>query len=337
MQRAVAAAKPPVPVQLPSGRQPVHPRSERSTPATAVLDTGSSQYEAIKRQRQQQQQVQAAEAVRLRQRPTGQRRRAPEQAEMVRAEIKREGLELRCVALERAAAVLRHQTAAEQRERSRVINELQVRAALLRTSSKYLYKQLSSSFNRLTSPICIDRALKSLQAICAEKAAVVQHKAARNAALADILTALKQRRLYAEFLEGSSSGSCAQQKSSSSDSGSSAQHKGKGRGKQKQKQQQQQQQKQHEVTRQVTGGESHASSDVADDVAKGEQSELTKRFWALQERAAAAATPVQRGGTAGSVVGFADSADAAVLRGAETEDLVTDILDEPKLMSIKLK
>jgi hypothetical protein len=86
----------------------VHPRSERSTPATAVLDTGSSQYEAIKRQRQQQQQVQAAEAVRLRQRPTGQRRRAPEQAEMVRAEIKREGLELRCVALERAAAVLRH-------------------------------------------------------------------------------------------------------------------------------------------------------------------------------------------------------------------------------------
>jgi hypothetical protein len=193
----------------------------------------------------------------------------------------------------------------------------------------------------LTSPICIGCALKSLQAICAEKAAVVQHKAARNAALADILTALKQRRLHAEFLEGSSSGSsCAQQKSSSSDSGSSAQHKGKGRGKQKQKQQQQQQ-KQQEVTRQVIGGESHASNgvanDVAADVASGVPSELTKRFWALQERAAAAATPVWRGGTAGSVVGFADSADAAVLRGAETEDLDADILDEPKVMSVKLK
>jgi hypothetical protein len=196
----------------------------------------------------------------------------------------------------------------------------------------------------LTSPICIGCALKSLQAICAEKAAVVQHKAARNAALADILTALKQRRLHAEFLEGSNSGSSVQQKSSSSDSGSSAQHKGKGRVKQKQKQQQQQQQqqqKQQEVTRQVIGGESHASSnvanDVAADVASGVPSELTKRFWALQERAAAAATPVQRGGTAGSVVGFADSADAAVLRGAETEDLDADILDEPKVMSVKLK
>jgi hypothetical protein len=76
---------------------------------------------------------------------------------------------------------------------------------------------------------------------------------------------------------------------------------------------------------------------VASDVAKGEQSELAKRWRAMQERAAAAATPVWRGGTAGSVVGFADSADAAVLHGAETEDLDADILDEPKVMSVKLK
>jgi hypothetical protein len=127
MQRAAAAAQPPAPVLLPTGRQPVHPRSVRSTPATAVLTTGLTPYEAAKQQRQQLQQVQAAEAVRLRQRPPGgQRRRAPELAEMIRAETKREGLELRCVALKRAAAVVRHQTAAEQRERSRVINELQV-------------------------------------------------------------------------------------------------------------------------------------------------------------------------------------------------------------------
>jgi hypothetical protein len=128
MQRAAAAAQPPPAVLLPTGRQPVHPRSVRSTPATAVLTTGLTPYEAAKQQRQQLQQVQAAEAVRLRQRPPGQRRRAPELAEMARAETKREGLELRCVALKRAAAVVRHQTAAEQRERSRVINELQVRS-----------------------------------------------------------------------------------------------------------------------------------------------------------------------------------------------------------------
>jgi hypothetical protein len=126
MQRGAAAAQPPPPVQLPSGRQPVHPRSVRDTAATAVLTTGLTPYEKAKQQRLQLAQVQQAEAVRLRQRPPGQRRRAPELAELIRTEQKREGMELRIVALTRAAAVIRHQTAAEQRERSRIINELQV-------------------------------------------------------------------------------------------------------------------------------------------------------------------------------------------------------------------
>jgi hypothetical protein len=156
---------------------------------------------------------------------------------------------------------------------------------------------------------------KLLQACCAEKAAVVQHKAARNAALADILTALKQRRLHAEALEHSNSGG--------SSSSSSAQ--------QKKKQQQQQQQQQQQLTRQ-TSGASQAATDVATDVS----SDVAKRWWALHERAAAAAVPVQRGGSAGAV-GFAESNDVAVLRGAETEDLDADILDEPKVMSVKLK
>jgi hypothetical protein len=173
---------------------------------------------------------------------------------------------------------------------------------------------------------CCICTLTLLQACCAEKAAVVQHKATRNAALADILTALKQRRLHAESLEHSSSSSSfgrSNSTSSSSGGGSSSSS-----GQQKKKQQQQQQQ---QLTRQLSGVP-QAASDVATDVS----SDVAKRWWVLQERAAAAAVPVQRGGSAGAV-GFAESNNVAVLRGAEIEDLDADILDEPKVMSVKLK